>query len=340
AQAAGVAEKLLATLALPITVNNFELAVTPSIGIAVFPDDGQDGNTLLKNADAAMYHAKERGRNNFQYFTPEMNVRVSQRLLLENNLRQALGRQELALHYQPQYDLASGALVGCEALLRWNHPEQGMIPPARFIPVAEETGLILPIGQWVLREACRQAKAWQDQGLPPLLMAVNISAVQFRQANLGALVDEALAETGLPPQWLELELTESMLMEDGERHTGTLARLKAKGIRLALDDFGTGYSSLAYLKRFALDKLKIDRSFIRDLPEDAEDAAITTAIVGIARHLGLETLAEGVETEAQRSFLNSQGCDQMQGFLMARPLPAAAMGELLGRSKEVPSAAA
>ena len=331
AQAASVAEKLLHTLATPLAIDDYELAVTPSIGIAVFPEDGEDGDTLLKNADAAMYVAKESGRNNYQYFTAAMNARVSQRLLLENNLRQALARQELALHYQPQYDLNSGTLVGCEALLRWRQPEQGLIPPDRFIPVAEETGLILPIGQWVLREACRQAQAWQDAGLPPLVVAVNISAVQFRQANLAALVQEALAASGLSPCWLELELTESMLMEDGERHTQTLAQLKAMGIRLALDDFGTGYSSLAYLKRFSLDKLKIDRSFIRDLPQDAEDAAITTAIIGMARDLGLETLAEGVETEQQWSFLAERGCAQMQGFLRARPMPADEITALLGR---------
>ena len=331
AQAASVAEKLLHTLATPLAIDDYELAVTPSIGIAVFPEDGEDGDTLLKNADAAMYVAKESGRNNYQYFTAAMNARVSQRLLLENNLRQALARQELALHYQPQYDLHSGTLVGCEALLRWRQPEQGLIPPDRFIPVAEETGLILPIGQWVLREACRQAQAWQDAGLPPLVVAVNISAVQFRQANLAALVQEALAASGLSPCWLELELTESMLMEDGERHTQTLAQLKAMGIRLALDDFGTGYSSLAYLKRFSLDKLKIDRSFIRDLPQDADDAAITTAIIGMARDLGLETLAEGVETEQQWSFLAERGCAQMQGFLRARPMPADEITALLGR---------
>ncbi|GBG01388.1 hypothetical protein AZSI13_07150 [Azospira sp. I13] len=328
AQAATVAEKLLATLAQPILAGGHELAVTPSIGISLFPEDGEDGATLLQNADAAMYCAKEQGRNNFQYFTREMNARVSQRLQIENDLRQALQRQELLLHYQPQYDLADGALVGCEALLRWQHPERGMVGPDRFIPVAEETGLILPIGHWVLREACRQAKAWQERGLPPIPVAVNISAVQFRQANLVELVEGALAESGLAPRWLELELTESMLMEDGERHSATLSRLKAMGVGLALDDFGTGYSSLAYLKRFSLDKLKIDRSFIRDLPEDAEDAAITTAIIDIARHLGLATVAEGVETEAQRSFLNTRGCSQMQGFLMARPMAAEQLEEL------------
>jgi len=334
AQAATVAEKLLATLAQPIFAGGHELAVTPSIGIALFPEDGEDGATLLQNADAAMYCAKEQGRNNFQYFTREMNARVSQRLQIENDLRQAMQRQELLLHYQPQYNLANGSLVGCEALLRWQHPERGMVGPDRFIPVAEETGLILPIGHWVLREACRQAKAWQEQGLPLIPVAVNISAVQFRQANLVELVESALAESGLAPRWLELELTESMLMEDGERHSATLSRLKTMGVGLALDDFGTGYSSLAYLKRFSLDKLKIDRSFIRDLPEDAEDAAITTAIIDIARHLGLATVAEGVETEAQRSFLNTRGCSQMQGFLMARPMAAAQLGELLAARTE------
>jgi len=328
-QAAGVAEKLLHALSSSLHVEDYDLAVTPSIGIAVFPEDGEDGESLLKNADAAMYHAKERGRNNFQFFTQEMNARVSERLAMENDLRQALQRQELILYYQPQYDLESGTLVGCEALVRWQHPEHGLVSPARFIPVAEETGLILPMGQWVLQEACHQAKSWQDRGLPPISVSVNISAVQFRQTHLATMVQEALKASGLEPRWLELELTESMLMEDGERHTSTLAQLKAMGIRLALDDFGTGYSSLAYLKRFALDKLKIDQSFIRDLPNDAEDAAITTAIIGIAQDLGLQTVAEGVENEAQRQFLAELGCHQMQGFLMARPMPAEALEALL-----------
>ncbi|WP_334156828.1 bifunctional diguanylate cyclase/phosphodiesterase [Oryzomicrobium sp.] len=328
-RAASVAEKLLVALSQPLAVGAHELAVTPSIGIAVYPEDGDDGPTLLKNADAAMYSAKENGRNNYQFFTPEMNARVSERLALENSLRQALTRNELFLHYQPQYDLQSGELTGCEALVRWQHPEQGLVPPARFIPVAEDTGLILPLGLWVLREACRQAKAWQDQGLKPIPVAVNLSAVQFRQVRLTGLVADVLAETGLEPRWLELELTESMLMEDGPRHTTTLAELKALGVRLALDDFGTGYSSLSYLKRFDLDTLKIDRSFVQALPDDSEDAALTSAIIGIARLLGLTTVAEGVETEAQRAFLAAQGCTLMQGFLMARPMSGDELGRLL-----------
>ncbi|HJW02863.1 MAG TPA: cache domain-containing protein [Azospira sp.] len=328
-QAASVAKKLIAAVAEPITVGSYDLSVTPSIGIALFPEDGADGETLLKNADAAMYHAKELGRNRYQYFTQEMNTRVSERLAMENSLRQALQREELVLYYQPQFDLRDGRLVGCEALVRWRHPELGMIPPGRFIPVAEESGLILPIGTWVLQEACRQARAWQEQGLAPITMAVNLSAVQFRHAKLVQIVQDALADSGLESQWLELELTESMLMADVAHNTAILGQFKAMGIRLALDDFGTGYSSLSYLKRFALDKLKIDRSFVQDLPDDAEDAAITAAIIGIARHLGLDTVAEGVETEAQRDFLAAQGCAKMQGFLGARPLPAAELATLL-----------
>jgi diguanylate cyclase (GGDEF)-like protein/PAS domain S-box-containing protein len=323
--AAHLAEKLLQVIAEQFDIDGRELSVTPSLGIALYPADGADPETLLKNADAAMYHAKESGRNNYQFFAPEMNARVSEHLALENNLRQAMARQELSLHYQPQFDLESGALVGYEALMRWDSATLGSVSPVRFIPIAEESGLILSLGEWALREACRQNRAWQQAGLPVVPVAVNISAVQFRHADLARQIADVLDESGLPPALLEVEITESLLLEDAEQVCATLQRIKALGVALAMDDFGTGYSSLSYLKRFRLDKLKIDRSFIMDLPGDTDDAALTVAIIGMAANLGLRTIAEGVETEAQRDYLRLHGCQQAQGFLFARPLPAADM---------------
>ena len=322
---AHLAEKMLQVIAEPFDIDGRELSVTPSLGIALYPADGDDPESLLKNADAAMYHAKENGRNNFQFFAPEMNARVSENLALENNLRHAISRQELSLHYQPQFDLDSGALLGCEALMRWNSAALGSVPPARFIPVAEESGLILPLGEWALREACRQNRAWQAAGLPVVPVAVNVSAVQFRHSDIAALLADVLDESGLPPGLLEVEITESVLMQDIDRIGTTLQRIKALGVTLAMDDFGTGYSSLSYLKRFRLDKLKIDRSFIMDLPGDADVAALTVTIIGMAANLGLKTIAEGVETEAQRDYLRQKGCQQAQGYLFARPLAAADM---------------
>lgn len=326
---ASVAEKLLQVLARPLQVGSYELVVTPSIGIAVYPEDGDDEASLLKNADAAVLHAKEHGRNNFQFFTHEMNSRALERLELEHNLRQALSRGELILHYQPQYDLANGRLVGCEALLRWRHPDWGMVSPIRFIPLAEQTGMILTIGEWVLREACRQARVWQDAGLVPVPVSVNLSVAQFRQPQLEDMILSALQQAGLAPQWLELELTESVLMDDTEHGMARLARLKALGISVALDDFGTGYSSLAYLKKLSIDTLKIDRSFISGLPGDNEDAAIASAVIGLARNLGLHTVAEGVETEAQCAFLRAKGCERIQGYLRSPPVAAERFAELL-----------
>ncbi len=330
--AAHVAEKLLQVVAEPFSLEGHELNVTPSIGIALFPEDGADPDALLKNADTAMYHAKENGRNNFQFFAPAMNVRVSEHLALENSLRQALTRNELALHYQPQFDLASGRLIGYEALMRWHSPTLGTVPPGKFIPIAEESGLIQPLGQWALNEACRQNAQWRADGLPVQPVAVNLSAVQFRHGNIVALIEQALRNSGLPPALLEVEVTESVLMEDIEQVAQTLQRIKRLGITLAIDDFGTGYSSLSYLKRIRFDKLKIDRSFINGLPDAADDAALTVAIIGMAANLGLGTIAEGVETEAQRDFLRRHGCRQVQGYLYARPLDAAALAERLARS--------
>jgi diguanylate cyclase (GGDEF)-like protein/PAS domain S-box-containing protein len=325
-----VARKLVDALLPPFSVEAHEFFITCSIGISLFPKDGSDGPALLKNADTAMYRAKEQGRNTFRFYTAEMNVQILARLSLENELRYALERQQLQLHYQPQLDLASNRLIGVEALLRWHHPERGLIPPADFIPLAEDTGLILPIGEWVLRTACAQAKAWQTQGLAPLRVAVNLSVRQFLQADLAALVAQTLHDTGLAPHTLELEITESLLMRDLEGATVTLRALKTMGVQLAIDDFGIGYSSLSYLKRFPLDRLKIDRSFVRDLSSDPDDAAITLAIIAMAHSLRLRVLAEGVETPAQLAFLRAQHCNEIQGFFCSRPLPAEAMTHYLG----------
>ncbi|NMG34544.1 EAL domain-containing protein [Azoarcus sp. TTM-91] len=323
------AERIVRQFAAPFLIGRYELSVTPSIGIAVWPQDGEDAETLLRNADAAMYHAKSAGRNTYKFFTAEMNLQVRERLELENLLRQAEARQELSVHYQPQVDLASGRLIGCEALLRWHAGERGNIPPGRFIPVAEDTGLIVPIGRWILKTACAQAQAWRQAGLGDLQVAVNASAIQLHHGDFVETVATVLAETGLPAELLEIELTESTLMTDADSAAATLRALKVLGVGLAIDDFGTGYSSLAYLKRFQLDRLKIDRSFINDLPADKDDANITRTIVGIARNLGLSVLAEGVETPAQQQFLLEHGCDEGQGYLFSRPLPAGDMEALL-----------
>jgi len=303
----------------PVRIKEHNLVVTASIGLALYPYDGEDFDSLLRSADTALYHAKARGRNTYQFFAPAMNDQVSERLLMENSLRHALERQELELYYQPQYSFERQELVGCEALLRWNSPD-GLVMPDRFIPLAEETGLIIPIGAWILREACHQAQAWQEQYGKPLTVAVNVSAVQFRPE----LVDDvrgALDVTGLDPRYLVLEVTESVLMSNVESSVRLLEQLRELGPGIALDDFGTGYASLAYLKRFALDKLKIDRTFIMGIPEDRDDIAITSSIIDIARHLELETVAEGVETQAHVDFLTAAGCHLAQGYFYDRPLP-------------------
>lgn len=328
-QVVRVTELLLQATSGQYGVAGHELAITLSIGIAVYPGDGRDVETLQKNADAAMYHAKSVGRNNFQFFAPAMNARVSEHLELENRLRHALERHELSLHYQPQYDLQSGRLNGCEALMRWHNPVLGQVPPDKFIPIAEDSGLILPLGAWALEEACRQAAAWQAQGLPALPVAVNVSAVQFRHADLAEQVARALHDSGLPPHLLELELTESVLAENRAQVALTLERLKQLGVRLAMDDFGTGYSSLSYLKHFKLDTLKIDRSFVHDLPGSSDYAALVLTIIGMARSLGMNCIAEGIETAAQLAFLREHGCARGQGYHFARPLSAEAMAELL-----------
>ena len=327
--AAIVARRVLEALKTPFRINGHEIGVNASMGIALYPTDGADADTLIRNADAAMHHAKSEGRNNYQYYAAEMNNTLSRRLALESGLRKALERKELRLHYQPQVEVASGRIVGVEALLRWSTDELGPVSPAEFIPLAEETGLIVPIGDWVLRTACAQNQAWQAMGLPPLRVAVNVSGVQFRQPNLAMQVREVLAETGLAPGLLELEVTEGVILRNDEQVIRTLAELRQIGVHLSLDDFGTGYSSLSYLKRFPLDTLKIDRSFVRDIKENADDSEIASAIIAMAHSLRLKVVAEGVESSGQFAFLQEQGCDLVQGYLFSPPVAAEKLVELL-----------
>ncbi|MDR2189218.1 MAG: EAL domain-containing protein [Azonexus sp.] len=328
ADAAVVANKIIGALAAPFVVEEHELHTSPSIGIALFPSDGDDGDTLLKNADAAMYHAKAVGRNNFQFFASEMNRMTSERLDIERKLRRAVAHDELSLHFQPQF-AASGELTGVEALLRWLHPTDGMIAPDRFIPVAEETGIIVEIGEWALQSACRQMRQWLDDGLPPLRMAVNVSARQLRRHDFSETVANALAATSLPPALLELEITESAAMENPHHVITILQQLNRMGVTLAIDDFGTGYSSLAYLKLFPIDRLKIDRSFVADIEHDLNDRAIAFGAIALAHSLNLKVIAEGVETESQHDLLRSNGCDEIQGYLLSKPLPSAAAFDFL-----------
>ncbi|MDZ7594985.1 MAG: EAL domain-containing protein [Thiobacillus sp.] len=320
--AAHVAGKLLEAIAQPYQIEAFELTVTLSIGIALYPGDGEDFEALSQCADAAMYRAKHDGRNTYRFFTAEMQARSAHNLQMENALRRALERKQLQLHYQPQISLDDGRIVGVEALLRWQHPELGMVPPADFIPLAEESGQILQIGEWVLRSAVRQMKAWMDAGLAPMVVAVNLSAIQFRHPHLPERVTQILDEEKLASQYLELELTEGVAMDDAPAAIAVMDRLHACGIHMSIDDFGTGYSSLSYLKRFKVHRLKIDQSFVRDIGEDPEDRAIVVAIISLAKGLGLLTIAEGVETEAQLAFLREQGCNEVQGYYFSKPKPA------------------
>jgi diguanylate cyclase (GGDEF)-like protein/PAS domain S-box-containing protein len=318
--AAVAAERLMDAMAAGFLVQGRSLNVSGSLGISIFPEHGADGETLIKNADAAMYNAKDHGRNNYQFFTEDMNAQVVDRLTLENNLRLALEKKELFLVYQPQMDVATGKIIGLEALLRWQQPELGLVPPDKFIRVAENCGLIVPIGEWVLRTACSQLRKWQDEGISALSVAVNVSAVQFRQEDFCQAVKRVLHETGLAPQCLELELTESLLLANADVTISVLQELKAMGVTLAIDDFGTGYSSFSYLRQFRVSKLKIDRSFIRDVVTNPNDAAITTAIIGMAKSLHLRVIAEGVENEGQMSFLRTHQCDEIQGYYFCKPL--------------------
>ncbi len=327
--AATAAQKILDELAKPFEIDGRELFVSASIGISTYPENGRDTITLLKNADAAMYMAKSDGRNGYHFYSNDHSARVCESFSLETNLYRALEREELFLHFQPQVSLQSGKIVGVEALVRWQHPEIGLVSPARFIPLAEENGLIGAIGKWVLHTACAQAKAWQDDGLTPVRISVNLSGRQLEQDNIVQEVHAVLDDTGLDPSYLELELTESSVMKRAERAVKILDAFRELGITIAIDDFGTGYSSLSYLKRFPVDRLKIDRSFVRDIPQDANDVALARAIVALGHSLNLSVVAEGVETVAQRELLTSMGCDEMQGFLYSKPGTASELASLL-----------
>lgn len=322
ATAGRVAEHLLRALHEPFCLHNQRLHIGASIGVSIYPLDATDPPTLIRFADGAMYQAKEAGRAGYAFFTAELNNRVSERFALSNELRHALETGEFVLHYQPQFDLVTGRLIGTEALIRWQHPERGLVPPIKFIPIAEETGLINAIGEWTLRAACAQNRRWQDAGLPPISIAVNLSAKQWLQPHLEEQVIHALATAGLEPELLELEITESLLMRDTEKMIGTMRQLQARGVKFAVDDFGIGYSSLSYLKRFPINRLKIDQSFVRDIPTDPDDTAITTAIIQMGKSLRLAVVAEGVETLEQLRFLREQGCDAAQGYHFSKPLPA------------------
>jgi diguanylate cyclase (GGDEF)-like protein/PAS domain S-box-containing protein len=328
--AAVSAAKILLALRTPHRIDQHEVHLTVSIGIVTYPDDGTDAETLVRNADFAMYHAKNSGRNNYQFFKPDMNLRAVERQSLENGLRDAMERQEFVLHYQPKMNLKTGAIIGVEALIRWHHPQRGLVPPAQFIPIAEECGFIVPIGRWVLREACHQARAWQDAGLRPMRIAVNVSAVELRAKDFVSGVRAILTESGLEPRYLELELTETFLMQDSKSTAAVLQALKGMGVQLALDDFGTGYSSLSYLKRFPIDTLKIDRSFVRDLTTDADDASIVSAVISMGRSLHMGVVAEGVETREQLAVLQEQSCPEGQGYYFSRPMVAEEVAKLLG----------
>ncbi len=329
-----VAQKLLASLDPPFLIDNHELKVGAAIGISVYPQDGFDTETLLRLADIAMYRAKQTGEDGYAFFSHEMNQRALDRLKIENGLRHAIERNELLLHFQPKVDIGSGRIVGAEALVRWQHPEQGLIPPGDFIPVAEETGLIVQISAWVIAAAVRQARAWQDAGVAPVKVAVNLSARDFSPV-LVERIDGILAAHALSPEWLELEITESMLMHSTERVIAMMDELAARGIALSLDDFGTGYSSLSYLKRFPIDTLKIDRSFVLNIPDDASDCAIAGAIVGMAKQLGHKVVAEGVESAQQLTFLKGLGCDEFQGYLFSPPVPAEQFEAMLRADKRL-----
>jgi len=338
--AAITARKMLLAVAEPHTVAHHDLHVTASIGVSVYPSDGQDAETLIQNADTAMYQAKENGRQSFQFFKREMNVRAVERQTIEEDLRRALERQEFMLNYQPIIDLATGVITGAEALIRWNHPTRGLVPPLQFIPVAEDCGLMLPIGRWVLREACRQTQAWVQAGFPVGTIAVNVSALEFRDESLLEGVFAILGETGLDPTSLVLELTESVLMKRPEAAAAVLQTLRESGVRVAIDDFGTGYSSLGYLRKFPLDALKIDQSFVRQIDAVGEDTAIVTAVIGMAQSLKLRVIAEGVETLEQLEFLRAHRCDAVQGYYFSRPVSPEQFEKLLRTGLTKPTRAA
>ena len=334
--AAIVAKKMLATFATPFLIEGHEISISASIGISVYPDDSVDLDNLIKFADIAMYRAKDRGRNTYLFYANDMNVRSLDRLQLESDLRRALDRRELLLHYQPQANIHTGEMTGAEVLLRWQHPEKGMVSPGQFIPLAEETGLVVGIGHWVLDQAVAQNKAWQKQGLPVVKLAVNVAAQQFHP-DLVNEVSAVLKEHQLEHEFLELEITESMVMNNAEQVIEMLKEMEKLGVRMSLDDFGTGYSSLSYLKRFPIHKLKVDQSFVRGLPSDENDVAITRAIIGMGKSMGLKVIAEGVETREQLEFLRAEGCDEIQGYLFSRPVPASEFIKLLDKDFRFPA---
>ncbi|HET7201390.1 MAG TPA: EAL domain-containing protein, partial [Burkholderiales bacterium] len=335
ADAGRVAQKIVELFRRPFDLEGKETYVSASIGVTLYPADSDNAEALVMNADTAMYRAKEQGRNNYQYFTRDMNERARQRVQLEVALRGALEREEFRLFYQPKAHLVTGKICGFEALLRWQHPEKGMVLPGEFIPVLEETGLIVQVGEWVLRTACAQIKAWQKAGLKVPPIAVNLSARQFEQKNLKDAVHDILSEAKVDPALIEFEITESLLMHDPEGAARMLHSLKESGVRLSMDDFGTGYSSLGYLKRFPIDTLKIDRTFVRDISTDADDATLTRAIIHLAQDLRLKVVAEGVETEAQLAFLRSNGCDEMQGYLFAKPTSTEECAQMLREGRKL-----
>jgi diguanylate cyclase (GGDEF)-like protein/PAS domain S-box-containing protein len=327
---AGVkAGKILSALSAPFEMEQNTLRVTASVGVSTYPEDGQSAELLIRNADLAMYQAKEKGRSNYQFFEKGMNVRAVERQSIEEDLRFALERNEFVVHYQPKIDLKTGGITGVEALVRWRHPKRGLVGPLRFISVAEDCGLILPIGKWVLRESCRQAKAWQDAGLPPIEVAVNVSSVEFRNDDFPEGIATILRETGLEPCYLELELTESVLMQHAEFSVPLLKNLKTMGVRLAIDDFGTGYSSLSYLRQFPIDTLKVDQSFIHEINAETDEATIISAVINMGCRLKHRVIAEGVETAEQLAFLRAHGCDEGQGYYFGRPMPATQTAKLL-----------
>jgi PAS domain S-box-containing protein len=327
-EAGVVARRIREVLASPFSLKGNEVCITPSIGISIYPDDSHDAENLLKESALALNHAKSEGRNSFKFYTASMDARASELLSMESHLRKALELNQFRLHYQPRIDVSRGErVVGMEALIRWEHPELGLVPPLRFIPIAEERGFIIPLGEWVLREACRQMVAWRSQGMPPLHVSVNLSAAQFNQQDLPAMLEEIMRDTGMDPGWLELEITESLLMNDVESTIARLNKIKDLGLRISIDDFGTGYSSLSYLKRFPISTLKIDRSFINEAPTNAGDKAIVTAVITLAHSLGLHVVAEGVEELDQLTLLKGLGCDEIQGYYYSRPLPPDAFAE-------------
>lgn len=330
-----VAQRVLKILHPSFRINGHEVQIQANIGIALYPNDGEDAQTLLRNADLALRQATEQGPNTYQFYTPTMNAKAFERIALENSLNRALERGEFMIYYQPQVDLHTGQIVGVEALVRWQHPDLGLISPMRFIPLAEETDVIIPLGEWILRTACEQSKAWQEAGFPPLRVTVNLSARHFMHKDLIKMTDKILTETGLDPHRLVLELTENTILQSAGIIAKTLRKLKERGILLSIDDFGTGYSSLSYLKRFSIDALKIDQSLVRDIPADPDDVALTAAIIAIAQTLNLKVIAEGVETQEQLSVLRSYRCNEIQGYYFSRPMSAEAVTQLLQEGRRL-----